>query len=184
MLYPRSTDDEEIDDGDDDDDDDDDDDNDNDDNDGILESIQPVQVMLNKVCTCTLSADVSWHLSLSQVRKISFAVKNSSTLALPEWFNILDRLSLAPRMIPRDVKTQWNSMYDMLNVAVQYCIAINELTANQKFGLQDYEISTKDWKTTAQLCKVLQVSVTYSSHVMCSQSGAGFQECNNGLFKI
>jgi len=83
-------------------------------------------------------------------------------LALPEWYNILDRLKLTHHMIPHDVKTRWNSTYDMLDVAVRYCTAIDELTANRKFALQDYEMSMEDWKIAAQLCKVLLVSVIYS----------------------
>ena len=77
-------------------------------------------------------------------------------------------------MIPRDVKTRWNSTYDMLNIAVQYRTAIDELTANQKFALREYEMSTGDWKIAAQLCKVLQVSFIYSISYHACSKWAGF----------
>ena len=90
---------------------------------------------------------------------MSFAVKNSSTLALPEWFKILDRLNLSPRMIPRDVKNRWNSTYDMLRFSVEYRVAIDELASNRRFGLRKYEMSKEEWVVAAQLCKVLKVCV-------------------------
>ncbi|KIL54666.1 hypothetical protein M378DRAFT_18675 [Amanita muscaria Koide BX008] len=104
-----------------------------------IESVEPMQTVIRKL------------------RKISFAVKNSSTLALPEWFKILDRLNISQRMIPRDVKTRWNSTYDMLKFAVEYRTAIDELTANRKFELREYEMNQEEWVLAAQLCKVLKV---------------------------
>ncbi|KAG6862659.1 hypothetical protein C0991_010989, partial [Blastosporella zonata] len=83
--------------------------------------------------------------------------KNSSTLLLPEWFKILENHDLASRMLPHDVKTQWNSTYDMLTIAVQYRTAIDELTANRTFQLRKYELSKKEWIMAAQLSKVLKV---------------------------
>ena len=172
------------------DDDDDDDDNDNnddgDDDNGISVSIQLVWVVLNKVCLChtfcflLMSAD----MFIVEICKISFVVKNSSTLILPEWKNILGCLNLASWMIPHDVKTWWNSTYDMLEVVVQYCSVINELTANQRFALQDYEMSLEDWKIAAQLCKVLQVSIVYSILYCAFSTCPGFQERNHNIFKI
>ncbi|KAG6805630.1 hypothetical protein H0H92_014680 [Tricholoma furcatifolium] len=63
-------------------------------------NVQPVRMVLNKIN--------------DQLRKISFAVKNSSTLILPEWYKVLERLNLSARMLPRDVRTRWNSTYEML----------------------------------------------------------------------
>ena len=94
---------------------------------------------------------------MPKLRKISFAVKNSSTLINPEWFKILDRLDLSQRMIPRDVRTRWNSTYDMLKFTVDHRTAIDELTANQTFELREYELNRDEWVLTAQLCKVLKV---------------------------
>lgn len=119
-----------------------------------------------------------------EIRKISFAVKNSSTLALPEWNEILRRKNLAPRMIPRDVKTRWNSTYDMLDIALQYRAAIDDLTANRKFSLRDYEMNPEDWKIAAQLCKVLQVSIKCSISYCTFLKCAGLQDRNNGFFAI
>jgi hypothetical protein len=40
-------------------------------------------------------------------------------LILPKWFEILNDLVLESNMMPRDVRTRWNSTFDMLNFAVE-----------------------------------------------------------------
>ena len=44
-------------------------------------------------------------LPFKQLRGISLAIKNSSTIILPKWYEVLEPLSLKPRMMPRDVST-------------------------------------------------------------------------------
>ncbi|KAG6874644.1 hypothetical protein C0992_007137, partial [Termitomyces sp. T32_za158] len=73
------------------------------------------------------------------------------------WFHILKRLNLPAQMIPQDVKTRWNSTYDMLKLTVEYCAAIDELTANRKFSLCNFELSKEERIIAAQLTKVLKV---------------------------
>ncbi|KAJ3574247.1 hypothetical protein NP233_g1903 [Leucocoprinus birnbaumii] len=97
---------------------------------------------------------------LTKLHKLSFAVKNSSTLALPEWFRILEQLNLPSRMIPRDVSTRWNSTYDMLKFVVDYRAAIDELTDNRKLALRAYELSNREWKIAQQLCDVFKHATT------------------------
>jgi hypothetical protein len=43
---------------------------------------------------------------MPQIRKLVFAIKNSSTIALPQWFRILEDLKLDARVMPRDVRTR------------------------------------------------------------------------------
>jgi hypothetical protein len=50
------------------------------------------------------------------------------------------RNALPPRLIPHDVTTQWNSTYDMLKVAVAYCAAIDDITADKSVKLRKYEL--------------------------------------------
>jgi hypothetical protein len=57
-----------------------------------------------------------------------YAMKNSSTLTLPEWFCILDNLSLNACIMPRDVCTRWNTTFDMLEFTYKYKEAINQIT--------------------------------------------------------
>jgi hypothetical protein len=44
-------------------------------------------------------------------------------------------------MMPHNVTTQWNSMFDMLNSAVEHVMAINSVTSNHDMKLQQYELS-------------------------------------------
>jgi hypothetical protein len=94
---------------------------------------------------------------MPQLCKLAYAIKNSSTLALPEWFHILDELSLDARMMLRDVWTCWNATYDMLDFAYEYKDTINQITDRHDMKLQDYEIEPHEWDIIKQLWDVLDV---------------------------
>jgi hypothetical protein len=59
--------------------------------------------------------------------------------------------------MPRDVRTRWNSTYDMLEFAVEHREAIDLITGNQKMKLRQYELTEEDWTITQKLCDVLKV---------------------------
>ncbi|KIL59370.1 hypothetical protein M378DRAFT_55595, partial [Amanita muscaria Koide BX008] len=65
---------------------------------------------------------------LTKLRKVAFAIKNSSTKLLPRWRTICKELGLVVRMMPRDVKTRWNSTFDMLEFAIEYRLALDKIT--------------------------------------------------------
>ncbi|KAF8168386.1 hypothetical protein B0H34DRAFT_626738, partial [Crassisporium funariophilum] len=80
-------------------------------------AIQPVRLVLTKVCCA------------------AFAIKNSSTLILPQWFTTLEELELDEQMMPRDVTTRWNSTYDMVDFACEFREALDAITANRSMNL-------------------------------------------------
>ena len=61
-------------------------------------------------------------------------------------------------MMPRDVATRWNYMYEMLNFAYTYRDAYNELTSNRDMKMRKYEIEDSEWEIVKQLAAVLKVS--------------------------
>ena len=59
--------------------------------------------------------------------------------------------------MPRDVRTRWNSTFDMLNFAVEHIEAINTITGDRDMKLRQYELSEDDWDTARKLRDVLKV---------------------------
>jgi hypothetical protein len=91
------------------------------------------------------------------MRKVAFAMKNLTTIILPQWFAILNDLKLAECMMPHDVTTWWNLMFDMLDFAIEHMAAINTITRDRDMKLRQYELSKDDWKLARQLRDVLKV---------------------------
>ncbi|KAI0665688.1 hypothetical protein C8Q78DRAFT_956465, partial [Trametes maxima] len=69
---------------------------------------------------------------LVKIRRLAFKIVHSTTKVLPAWHAIVKEKMLPPRLIPRDVKTCWNSTYDMLSVALKYRAAVNALCATRE----------------------------------------------------
>lgn len=78
---------------------------------------------------------------------------------------ILEDLGVHQRKMPRDVRTRWNSTYNMLKFAVEHQEAIDSITGNQKMKLRQYELAEEDWTIATKLCDVLKVcSSSYYIH--------------------
>ena len=60
--------------------------------------------------------------------------------------------------MPCDVRTRWNSTYDMLKFAVEYREALDSITGNQKMKLRQYELDEEDWEIATKLRDVLKAS--------------------------
>ncbi|KAJ7200117.1 hypothetical protein GGX14DRAFT_372475 [Mycena pura] len=80
-----------------------------------------------------------------QIRKLAFALVNSTTNALPAWRQACQASGMKVRLLPRDVRTRWNSTYDMLVVAVQYKAVINVVTADRDLNLRQHDLSNAEW---------------------------------------
>ena len=59
--------------------------------------------------------------------------------------------------MPCDVSTQWNSMFDMLEFALQYREAVDDIAGNKTANLRQYELNDKEWQITEQLHDMLKV---------------------------
>jgi len=120
------------------------------------DDLQPVRMVLVKV-TITCSIGCVPLLTAAQLHHLSYAIKNSTTCNLPQWFEILEDLKLSKWMIPRDVATRWNSTFDMLKFAVKFRPAIDEITAEHEMKLWEYELMEREWTIVGQLHDVLKV---------------------------
>jgi hypothetical protein len=78
---------------------------------------------------------------------------------LPLWFQTLQKLNLDEQKMPRDVATRWNSTFDMLEFALQYQKAIDDIAGNKAASLRKYELSEDEWRIAEQLCATLKVRV-------------------------
>ncbi|KAF8173555.1 hypothetical protein K438DRAFT_1469302, partial [Mycena galopus ATCC 62051] len=63
--------------------------------------------------------------------RFAFAVVHSTTIALPAWRKTCEAHNKRVRLIPRDVRTRWNSLYDMLVVTIEYREVVNSLTSDR-----------------------------------------------------
>ena len=71
---------------------------------------------------------------------------------------MLASLNLPPQMMPCDVATHWNSTYDMLEFALEYCPAIDSITAVQELNLHKHKLVPEEWEIAMSFRDVLKVS--------------------------
>ncbi|RPD57810.1 hypothetical protein L226DRAFT_444721, partial [Lentinus tigrinus ALCF2SS1-7] len=72
---------------------------------------------------------------IAKLRKLAFKIVNSTTKLAPAWRKICVELGLPERMIPRDVRTRWNSTYDMIKMSVEYRAAVKRMCSDADHGL-------------------------------------------------
>jgi len=80
-------------------------------------------------------------------------------IILPAWYSILQDLSQAKTLMPRDVTTWWNSMFDMLNYALEHQDAVDAVTKWRDLGLRKYKLEDHEWVIAEQLRDVLKVDM-------------------------
>ena len=107
-----------------------------------------------------MSAELSNRVTVPQLRALANAIKNSSTIILPQWLEMLENLDLRVRMMPRDVSTRWNSTYDMLDFALNYRLAIDSITSTRELNLRKYELQDDEWAVAENLRDTLKVRVS------------------------
>ncbi|KAJ7192443.1 hypothetical protein GGX14DRAFT_380169, partial [Mycena pura] len=103
---------------------------------------------------------------LWKIRQLAFAIVHSTTIALPAWRKACKEKGKSPRLIPRDVRTRWNSLYDMLVVATEYKEVVNTVTGDRNLDLRKYDVSDAEWTILEDMVFTLKYySATEESNV-------------------
>lgn len=78
------------------------------------------------------------------------------------------------KLMPRDVRTRWNSTYNMLSFALEYRTAVELLTSDQKNDLRQFELSEEEWDIVRELSDTLKVgpcgSMFGASHALAMRA--------------
>ena len=61
--------------------------------------------------------------------------------------------------MPRDVSTRWNSTFDMLDFAIAYRTALDDLTSNRDLNLRKYELEDDEWAVAINLRDTLEACI-------------------------
>ena len=92
-----------------------------------------------------------------QIWNLAFKVIHSTMSVLPAWDAACAEQGLQPKHIPRDVLTQWNSAFDMVDFAVEYDQVVDNIMDKRKLALGKYAIDEEEWELLKQLHNVLKV---------------------------
>ncbi|KAH9912531.1 uncharacterized protein BXZ73DRAFT_55579 [Epithele typhae] len=98
---------------------------------------------------------------LTKIRRLAVKIRKSTTKLLPAWKKHLIDRGFAVLMIPRDVRTRWNSTFDMLKMVLRLKIAIRSFTVDDGdhgIDLGEFALSRAEWTIVEQLVDVLKVS--------------------------
>ena len=136
--------------------------------------------MNHDIILMKVSSDITNWLSIltcCELRKLAYKIIHSTIKILPAWYACLEELKMDHCTIPQDVSTHWNSTFDMLNIALQYCKATNAISVECNLQLQPFEFSNIEWNIAEQLWDILKVSshlppcsdisIIFATHVAC-----------------
>ncbi|KDQ56488.1 hypothetical protein JAAARDRAFT_132751, partial [Jaapia argillacea MUCL 33604] len=100
----------------------------------------------------------------TQLRKFAFKVIYSTTKLLPAWNRRVAEHKLSERLMPQDVATQWNSMFDMLEFVFVYRKPIDTMCSDRAMGLREFEMAEGEWVIACQLRDILKDATLFFSH--------------------
>lgn len=66
-----------------------------------------------------------------------------------------------PSHFESNLKTRWNSTFDMLKMVLEYHLVIDDITANRVLKLRKYELDDNNWKIISDLIQVLKVCLIF-----------------------
>ncbi|KAJ7142448.1 hypothetical protein C8R44DRAFT_590417, partial [Mycena epipterygia] len=106
------------------------------------------------------------------IRRLAFAIINSTTIGLPAWLRKCDENGMRRRLIPRDVRTRWNSLYDMLVFVLTYKKVINDFTGDRNLGYCAYDLTDLQWGLVGDMVHVLKALQVFKDATLYFSSGS------------
>ncbi|TRM64767.1 hypothetical protein BD626DRAFT_381696, partial [Schizophyllum amplum] len=95
--------------------------------------------------------------------RLAYKIINSSTSLLPAWKAIMVNFDLVERVIPRDVRTRWNSAYDMIHFALEHRQVVDAFTYDFKNGVYSFRLDAAEWKILTNLDDILADATLFFS---------------------
>ncbi|KAG2136523.1 ribonuclease H-like domain-containing protein, partial [Suillus bovinus] len=102
------------------------------------------------------------------VCKLTYKTIHLTTIILPTWHGILKDLLEPQTLMPCDVATRWNLMFDMLDYALEHCEAIDTITQRRDLGLRKYELEDNEWEILQQLRDILKILKDATLYFSCA----------------
>ncbi|KAJ8085640.1 hypothetical protein PM082_004458 [Marasmius tenuissimus] len=94
---------------------------------------------------------------LVKICGLAYKIIHSSTILLLAWKRHLCSLNLTPQLIPQDVKTRWNSTYDMLDFASNHRRAIKTFTQDADNNVCEFGMTMEEWELVEALMHILHI---------------------------
>ncbi|KAF8547112.1 hypothetical protein OG21DRAFT_1425432, partial [Imleria badia] len=98
-----------------------------------------------------------------QTQKLGYKIIHATTILLPAWREIFEKLKLKLTYLLQDVATRWNSTFNMLDYALQHLDTVDGITQKQELGLRKFELSDEEWTVVEQLHMVLKDATLFFS---------------------
>ncbi|KAJ7230511.1 hypothetical protein GGX14DRAFT_344673, partial [Mycena pura] len=92
-----------------------------------------------------------------KIWQLVFAIVHSTTIALPAWRTACKAKRKSSRLIPCDVRTRWNSLCDMLVVAIEYEEVVNVITRDRNLDLSKYDVTDAEWSILEDMVYTLKL---------------------------
>lgn len=80
---------------------------------------------------------------------------------MPRWRELCKTWKKKDKNLPQDVRTCWNSTYDMLDVTIDYRDVIDHLCSEREPGLRRFKLDPEEWLIATQLRNLLKVQCRY-----------------------
>ncbi|KAF9226061.1 hypothetical protein BS17DRAFT_657965, partial [Gyrodon lividus] len=77
-------------------------------------------LMREDKCNELESAILPIKLALVKIHKLAFKIIHSSTVILPAWTELMQKLRMTVSFLPCNVATRWNSTLDLLDYTLRH----------------------------------------------------------------